>query len=126
MGEGQAEFTVEVVDTDETRAKGLMFRQYLSKFSGMLFVYDFPQSVSFWMQNTLIPLDMIFLDQTGTVMNVHSNAIPLDKTVIFGGDSVFAVLEINGGLSQKLRISQGAVLQHPAFDRKIAAWACNN
>jgi uncharacterized membrane protein (UPF0127 family) len=126
MGESQAEFTVEVADTDEARAKGLMFRQSLPKFSGMLFVYDFPQSISFWMQNTLIPLDMIFLDQTGTVTNVHSDAVPLDKTVIFGGDSIFAVLEINGGLAKKLRISTGSVLQHPAFDQKTAAWACNN
>jgi uncharacterized membrane protein (UPF0127 family) len=126
MDEGQASFTVEVADTFEQRNRGLMFRQNLPKFSGMLFIYEFPRSVSFWMRNTLIPLDMIFLDQTGTVVNVHSNAIPQDETAIFGGDSVYAVLEINGGLAEKLRISPGAVLQHPAFDQKIAAWACNN
>lgn len=126
MGKGQAEFAVEVVDTQATRNKGLMFRQNLPKFSGMLFIYEFPQSVSFWMRNTLIPLDMIFLDQTGRVINVHSNAIPMDETAIFGGDSVYAVLEINGGLAEKLRISPGAVLQHPAFDQKTAAWVCNN
>ena len=103
-----------------------MLRETLPKFAGMLFVYPNPRSVSFWMQNTLIPLDMIFMDQTGTVTNVHNNAIPLDETPIFGGDSVFAVLEINGGLAQTLRIMPGAVMRHPAFEQEIAAWPCKN
>lgn len=117
-------FSVEVVDTEETRAKGLMFRETLPKFSGMLFVYDTPQPVRFWMLNTLIPLDMIFMDQTGRVTKVHANAVPLDETAIFGGDQVFAVLEINGGLAEHLRIASGAVVQHPAFPAKTAAWPC--
>lgn len=119
-----AAFNVEVVDTYETRAEGLMFREALAKFSGMLFVYDNPGQVSFWMRNTLIPLDMIFIDQTGVVAKVHANAIPLDETSIFGGDSIFAVLEINGGLAETLGIMAGAVIQHPAFNPEIAAWPC--
>jgi uncharacterized membrane protein (UPF0127 family) len=126
MGSSLAAFDIEVVDTFETRAKGLMFREDLARFSGMLFIYEQPQSVSFWMRNTLIPLDMIFLDQTGLVVNVHSNAIPLDETAIFGGENILAVLEINGGLAQKLGIKIGARLQHPAFDQNIAAWPCKN
>ncbi len=126
MGDGQAAFNVEVVDTFETRAKGLMFRESMARFSGMLFVYDTPQRVSFWMRNTLIPLDMIFMDQTGLVTRVHDNAVPLDETGIFGGDQVFAVFEVNGGMAQKLGIQAGAVMQHSAFNQEIAAWPCKN
>jgi uncharacterized membrane protein (UPF0127 family) len=126
MGDGQAAFNVEVVDTFESRAKGLMFRESMARFSGMLFVYDAPQRVSFWMRNTLIPLDMIFMDQTGLVTRVHDNAVPLDETSIFGGDQVFAVFEVNGGMAQKLGIQAGAMMQHPAFNQEIAAWPCKN
>jgi uncharacterized protein len=126
MGNSSAAFNIEVVDTYEGRAKGLMFRETMPKFSGMLFVYDRPQSVSFWMRNTLIPLDMIFMDQTGLVVTVHSNAVPLDETPIFGGDSIFAVLEINGGMAEKLGIGPGAKMQHPAFDQENAVWPCKN
>ena len=103
-----------------------MFRENMPKFSGMLFVYDRPQSVSFWMRNTLIPLDMIFMDQFGSVVKIYSNAMPLDETAIFGGDSVFAVLEINGGMAQKMNIMAGATVQHPAFTQETAVWRCNN
>jgi len=123
---GSAAFSVEVVDTNETRAKGLMFRENMARFSGMLFVYDRPQTVSFWMRNTFIPLDIIFMDQTGTVARVHHNAVPLDESTIPGGDNIYAVLEINGGLAETLGIQQGAVLQHLAFDPEIAAWPCIN
>jgi uncharacterized membrane protein (UPF0127 family) len=126
MGNNIAAFDVEVVDTFETRAKGLMFRESMARFSGMLFVYEQPQSVSFWMRNTLIPLDMVFMDHTGLVVKVHSNAVPLDENSIFGGDDIFAVLEINGGMAETLGIQAGARLQHPAFDQEIAVWACKN
>ena len=117
-------FTTEVVDSPETRALGLMNREALGMFEGMLFVYPNPQPMRFWMRNTLIPLDMIFIDQTGTVAKVHANAVPLDETAIFGGDSIFAVLEINGGLAETLAITTGTVIQHPAFNPEIAAWPC--
>lgn len=126
VGSSIAAFDVEVADTFKTRAQGLMFRQSLPKFAGMLFIYRYPQDVSFWMQNTLIPLDIIFMDRSGTVIKIHSNAVPMDTTQIYGGDSVLAVLEINGGLAEKLRIKPGAILQHPAFDQEIAAWPCKN
>jgi len=103
-----------------------MFRENMARFSGMLFVYDKPQVVNFWMRNTLIPLDIIFMDRTGAVARVHHNAVPLDESPISGGDDIYAVLEINGGLAEALGIQQGAVLQHLAFDPEIAAWPCNN
>jgi len=124
MGASRAAFDIEVVDTFKGRAKGLMLRASLPKFSGMLFLYSREQSVSFWMRNTLIPLDMIFMDATGTVVSVHANAIPHDETAIFGGNNILAVLEINGGLAAKLHIQPGAVMQHPRLNQKTAAWPC--
>ncbi|MDH5454180.1 MAG: DUF192 domain-containing protein, partial [Paracoccaceae bacterium] len=96
---GAARFTVEVADDAAERGRGLMHREQMAASAGMLFVYEHPQRVSFWMRNTLIPLDMIFMDQTGTVTRVHENAVPLDETGIRGGDGVQFVLEINGGLA---------------------------
>ena len=89
---GQARFTVELADTGAERAQGLMFRESLPSSAGMLFVYESPQRASFWMKNTLIPLDMIFADSTGRITRVHSNAIPQDLTPIDGGDGVTTVL----------------------------------
>lgn len=101
-----------------------MHRASLPMFEGMLFVYDHPQPVHFWMRNTLIPLDMLFVSQAGEITKIHENAIPLDETAIFGGDQVFAVLEINGGLAKKLQIETGSVVQHPAFNPALALWSC--
>ena len=81
----------------------------------MLFVYEKPQHVSFWMENTLIPLDMVFLDAAGRVVRVHENAVPLDRTPIPSGEQVLAVLEINGGLARAIGIAPGAELRHAAM-----------
>jgi len=121
---GTARFRVEVADTPEERALGLMHREHLASAAGMLFVYETPQRVSFWMQNTLIPLDMIFMDETGTVTRIHENAVPLDRTSIPGGDAVQFVLEINGGMSDTLGIVEGAEMRHPAVDPDLPAWVC--
>lgn len=115
-------FRVEVMDTPEERAQGLMNRESLAKFSGMLFVYDSPQPVAFWMKNTLIPLDMLFFDDQGRLTRIKSRARPLDETPVMGGDNVRYVLEINGGLAEELGIDLGAELRHPAIEG--AAWSC--
>ena len=112
---GQATFSVEVADDFEERARGLMFVENMPTLAGMLFVYEQPQSVNFWMKNTLIPLDMLFASPTGEILRVHENAIPGDLTPIPGGDGVQMVLEINGGLSARLGIEAGDVMQHPSF-----------
>lgn len=117
-------FRVEVADTPESRAQGLMFRESMPRFSGMLFVYEAPGPVAFWMRNTLIPLDMLFFDPSGLLTHVHANARPLDETPIPGGENVLYVLEINGGLAETLGIAEGAVLRHPAIDPAQAAWSC--
>ncbi|MEM6386303.1 MAG: DUF192 domain-containing protein [Pseudomonadota bacterium] len=120
---GQARFTVEVADTPSERSLGLMHRESMPQSAGMLFVYDAPQRVSFWMRNTLIPLDMVFLDEKGLVASIHENAVPLDETSIFGGDHIQYVLEINGGLAARLGIIVGSELRHPALGND-AAWGC--
>lgn len=121
---GQAEFRVEIADDAAERNRGLMYREDMPRFTGMLFVYPAPDSVSFWMENTLIPLDMVFLDATGRVVKIHPNAIPLDRTAIFGGDSVQYVLEVNGGMAADLGMKEGAQMRHPAIDPARAAWSC--
>lgn len=125
---GEMRFQVELVDTPETRARGLMFRENLSPRAGMLFIYEHPQRAAFWMKNTLIPLDMLFFDQTGRLRHLHSNAIPGDLTPIEGGQGILGVLEINGGMAKRLGITPettpDTVLRHPAFGPQ-AAWPCD-
>ena len=121
---GSARFTIEIADTVETRATGLMHRASMERTAGMLFVYDAPQRVAFWMKNTLIPLDMIFMDASGVVTRVHHRAIPGDLTAIDGGNAVFAVLEINGGLAADYGIVPGTLARHPVFSGQSPAWPC--
>lgn len=112
---GKANFTVQIADDPAERAQGLMFVERMPMLSGMLFVYERPQSVNFWMKNTLIALDMLFVSPEGRVLALHENAVPGDLTPIPGGDGVQMVLEINGGLAARLGVDVGDVLQHPSF-----------
>lgn len=120
---GSASFRVEVADDAEERAQGLMHRESMPRGDGMLFVYDRPQRVSFWMRNTLIPLDMVFAGPGGVVRRVHERAQPLDETPVPGGPGIQYVLEINGGLAQAFGIAPGTQLRHPAIGPG-AAWPC--
>lgn len=121
---GQARFTVEVADEPQELSLGLMHRSHLPRSAGMLFVYPAPRRATFWMENTLIPLDMIFLGPDGVVTRVHENAVPLDRTTIDGGPGVQFVLEVNGGLAARLGIAPGSELRHPAIPADQAAWPC--
>ncbi len=121
-----AQFSVEVADDAGERGTGLMHRPKMASSAGMLFVYDAPQQPVFWMRNTLIPLDMIFVDPTGTVTRVHENAVPLDETGIDGGPGVQFVLEINGGLARALGIGPGSALRHPVVSQETAVWPCGD
>lgn len=120
---GSASFSVDLAITPEEQAQGLMFVERMPRFSGMLFVFPAPQRAQFWMKNTLIPLDMLFVDARGIVSHIHENAEPLSLETIDGGEGVLAVLEINGGMSRRLGIAPGAELRHPAFGPD-AAWPC--
>ena len=115
---------LEIADDVEERSKGLMFRRDMPRTAGMLFVYDAPQRASFWMKNTLIPLDMLFVDRSGVVTRVHHDAVPGDLTAIDGGQNVFAVLEINAGLARSYGIGEGSQLRHPVFSGGPAIWPC--
>jgi uncharacterized membrane protein (UPF0127 family) len=121
---GTVRFEVEVADTATERSVGLMHRDHLAARSGMLFIYPSLQAASFWMRNTQISLDMLFVDHRGIVRHIHHRAEPLDETFIFGGDSVLAVLEINGGLANDRGITVGSQVQSPLLPQKFAAWPC--
>lgn len=121
---GQARFSVEIADDESERATGLMHRESLASSAGMLFIYPRPQRLSFWMRNTLIELDMIFVDPQGVIRHVHHRATPLDETPIPGGDDLTHVLEINGGMASMLGIDVGDMLRHPSFDQSGAVWPC--
>jgi uncharacterized protein len=117
-------FSVEVADTPAARAQGLMFREDLPRFTGMLFVFDAPHRATFWMENTPLPLDMLFFDEAGVLKTVHENAEPFSREMIIGGDGILYVLEINGGMAGELGIAPGAEMRHPALDPDVAAWPC--
>lgn len=109
---GDYTFNVEVVDTPESRAQGLMYRQELADDAGMLFDFKGEQPVSFWMRNTFIPLDMIFVDAKGVVKNIHVNARPHDPTGIPSDGPVQFVLEIPGGRSVEIGLKPGDTMEH--------------
>lgn len=110
---GAHSFNVEVVDTPESRAKGLMFVQELADDAGMLFDFREEREVSFWMRNTYIPLDMIFIGADGVVRTIHVNARPHDVTGISSQVPVQFVLEIPGGRSVEIGLEPGDTVEHP-------------
>lgn len=110
--EGDHRFSVELVDTPESRAKGLMYVQELADDAGMLFDFQEERAVSFWMRNTYIPLDMLFIEADGTILNIHANARPHDTTSIPSAGPVQFVLEIAGGRSAELGIEAGDQVEH--------------
>ena len=101
-----------------------MHRPSMPKRSGMLFIYEMPQRVAFWMKNTLIPLDMIFVGADGVVSHIHKNALPGDLTPIAGGDKVLVVLEVNAGIVETYGISVGSEMRHEVFSKETAKWPC--
>lgn len=112
-GDNRHEFEVEIADDDRSRGRGLMFRRELAPNAGMLFDYLTERPASFWMRNTLIPLDMIFIRENGEIVQVHANAIPHDETPIRSIVDVRFILEIPGGRAEELGIGAGDRLEHP-------------
>lgn len=114
-------FKVELADTPAARAQGLMHRDTLAPGTGMLFVYEYPQPVAFWMRNTRIPLDMLFIDAAGVIRHIHPRAVPFDETPIPGAPpsdpdpARLMVLEIGGGEAARLGLREGAAIAHPAL-----------
>ncbi len=100
-------FIVEIARTPEEQAQGMMNRQSLSPDRGMIFPYAPPQPVAFWMKNTLIPLDMIFIAPGGRILRIEDSAVPLSLEPVASGEAVEAVLELAGGRSAELGIAAG-------------------
>lgn len=112
---GQHTFRVEVARTMAEQEKGLMFRTEMAADQGMLFEMNNNTVTRFWMKNTLIPLDMLFLAADGTVRKIHANAVPKSLKAVSSGVPVQAVLEINGGKAKTLGLAVGDKVIHPYF-----------
>ena len=112
---GRHEFTIEVAETPEQMEQGLMFRRTLAPNAGMLFDYKQPTVATMWMRNTLIPLDMLFADAQGRIVNIHERAVPQSDDVIAAAAPVRAVIELNGGTAARLGIKPGDEILHPIF-----------
>ena len=108
-------FSVEIVDNDADRAKGLMYRKELPEGRGMLFDFHREQEVSFWMQNTYVSLDMLFIRADGRILSIAENTEPLSTRLINSKGQVRAVLEVVAGTSRKLGIGPGDRVAFPIF-----------
>jgi len=112
---GRHVFQVEVASDDASRERGLMDRRYMAADHGMLFEFDRDAPVAFWMKNTYIPLDMIFIASSGVVTHVAANAEPLSERIIPSGGPCVAVLELNGGTAASIGLKVGDKIRHPFF-----------
>jgi len=114
---GRVKFTVELAVTKAEQARGLMFRKSLAPDRGMLFPYNPPQRAAFWMKNTLIPLDILYISPDGRVLSIARNAVPHDETPIPSGGVIRGVLEIPGGRAAQLGILPGDRVLNKIFPK---------
>ncbi|WBU59015.1 DUF192 domain-containing protein [Paracoccus albus] len=125
-----ASIRLEIADDPQERAQGLMNREGLAPMTGMLFIYESPRPASFWMKNTLIPLDMIFMDAQGVIRHIHPSAKPGDLTPIPGhtaddpDPNRLMVLEVGGGESERIGLEVGMAMAFPRLDQSMAAQPC--
>jgi uncharacterized membrane protein (UPF0127 family) len=112
---GPQKFTVEIATTPGQMEQGLMFRRSLAPDAGMLFDYRTPSPATMWMKNTLIPLDMLFVDAGGRIVNIHERAVPGSLATIAAAAPVRAVIELNGGTAARLGIRPGDKVVFPIF-----------
>jgi hypothetical protein len=110
---------VEIADTPQEKAQGLMFRTSLADHAGMLFFYDAPQEITMWMRNTYIPLDMVFIRADGIVHRIEARTEPLSEAIIASRGDVVACLELAGGAAERFGLKAGDRVEHRFFgDRK--------
>jgi len=114
-GGGTHEFKVEVAADEPSRERGLMNRRFMPADHGMLFEFAQNAPVSFWMKNTYIPLDMIFLSPVGVVTNIVAMAEPMSERIIPSGPPCVAVLEVNGGVAASIGLKVGDTVKHSFF-----------
>jgi uncharacterized membrane protein (UPF0127 family) len=100
-------FKVEIANTEASREKGLMYRRFMPADRGMLFEFERNEPVAFWMKNTYIPLDMVFIAPDGTVTHIAADAEPLSEAVVPSGGPCVAVLELNGGVAARIGLREG-------------------
>jgi uncharacterized membrane protein (UPF0127 family) len=112
---GRHRFSIELALTDDQMAQGLMFRRQMAPDAGMLFVYERPQTAAFWMRNTFIPLDMLFIGADGRIVNIAERTVPQTDTPVPSNGPVKAVLELNGGTCQRLGIKAGDRVRYKIF-----------
>lgn len=116
-GRGRARFLVEIAATRAEQQRGLMFRKALAPDRGMLFIYNRPQPAAYWMKNTLIPLDIIYIQPDGRILSIVRNARPHDETPLSSGGLVLGVLEIAGGRAAQLGVLPGDRVLHRIFPK---------
>lgn len=109
------QFSIELVVTADKQRRGLMYRTELADDAGMLFFYQNCELASFWMKNTYIPLDMIFIEADGRIARIAEEAQPHTLDIHQSGVPVNGILEVNGGLTQRLGIAAGDYIRHPWF-----------
>ena len=114
---GPVRFTVEQATTPAQQQHGLMFRRSLAPDAGMLFVYGDDRTHSFWMKNTLIPLDILFVKANGEIARIAANTKPLSEESIPSLVPVRAVLEIPAGRAAQLGVAVGDIVRHPVFGK---------
>ncbi|MES0882266.1 DUF192 domain-containing protein [Roseibium sp. SCP14] len=114
-GEAEHRFLVEVAATDIERARGLMFREEMAADHGMLFIFEGEGERFFWMKNTPLPLDIIYIDNAGHIVSIAADTTPFSETVIPSGKPARFVLEVNAGIAEKLEIKVGDQISSPSM-----------
>jgi len=117
---GPHTFRVEVAADPASQEKGLMFRKTMAPDAGMIFEFPRPSMEAFWMKNTILPLDIIFIRGNGTISSIAPNAVPFSTTTIPSIEPVRAVLELNGGRAAQLGIEPDQVVHHAFFGNALA------
>lgn len=111
--QGRFQFTIEMADTPQKRARGLMFRETMPKNHGMLFDFESERRITMWMRNTPLPLDMIFIRADGTVARIEERTTPFSDDEISSGEPVTHVLEVNAGISRLIGLKPGDRIELP-------------
>ena len=112
---GEKTFRIEIARTPRQHAQGLMYRRELAPDAGMLFVFDRPERAAFWMKNTYIPLDMVFIAPDGRIESIRQRTVPLSLTPVRSRGKVLAVLELNSGTASHLGIKPGDEVRNEVF-----------
>lgn len=112
----QYRFMVELADTPALRAQGLMHRRDLAADRGMLFLFPRAEQRTMWMKNTYVPLDMLFIDGAGRIIDIATDTVPLSERVIASSGKARSVLELPAGTAARLGIGVGDLVRHPVYE----------